>query len=187
MTEVYSSNVDVLAILPPTGDDFDFEAIDCLPTGPEVTIVDDFEITLEAGFPVLEILGDDSKIVFFTNTKLPYVAFHMKTIEKFLSLSLTFVDDIGETRTATFSNKRSVVTADPHSVEIPLKVGEGWQYLTLDLQNTCINAFGTNYASCTEVAVHGSCRLGKLFFQQSKYADVQLPTFLRVCEFTVED
>ena len=173
--------IDILPIMPPSGEDFDFDAIDCLPTGPEVTITDDFELLTESGCPVLEIIGEKSKITFFTNCTLPFVALHLKNIDRFLGITMGIQDDKGENRIIKFTNKRSLVIVDKNECNLPLELGEGWQYLSLDFQRICNNAFGSNYVGCTEITVHGSCRLSKLFFQSEEYADVELPEFLRVC------
>ena len=177
-----SEGTGVLPIMPPTADDFDFDTIDCSPSGPEVSVADDFELLTETGCPVLEIVGEKSEMAFYMNTNLPYVAFHIKGVGKFLTITLTFTDDAKRTRTVHFSNKRSVVTVDQDKCYLPIEIGmEGWQYLSLDFERICKNAFGTSYSICKEVTVHGSCRLSKLFFQKREYADAELPEFLRVC------
>jgi hypothetical protein len=182
MSDFPTEKAEVLAIMPPTADDFDFETIDCCPSGPEVSVVDDFELLIEGGAPVLEVLGEKSEMAFYMNTNLPHVALHIKSIARFMAISLQLVDDLGKERTVHFSNKRSIVTVDQDKCSLPIGIGmEGWQYLNLDFERICKNAFGTHYKSCLSVTVHGSCRLSKLFFQQREYADVELPEFLRVC------
>lgn len=175
-------DADVVAIMPPGPDDFDFDQIDCLPDGPEVSITDDFELLLESGAPVLEMIGDESKIVFFTNCKLPKIGLHIKNIDRFLGLAFTLIDDEGNTRIVRFHTKRSLVTVDKNEANLPILIGIGWQYLCLDFKHICHNAFGCGYSSCTEITVHGSCRLGKVFFMAKEMADVELPPFLRVCQ-----
>ena len=175
------NGVEVLPVLPPSGDDFDFDAIDCNPSGPEVTVVDDFELAEKSGSPVLDIVGEKSQMTFYTSTMLQHVALHVKSVSRYMSFTFTLIDDTKETRVIVFSNKRSVVTVDKNACNLPIEIGEGWQYLTLDFERICANAFGTHYVSCTECTVNGSCRLSKLFFQKNEYADVELPEFLRVC------
>ena len=177
-----NEGAEVLPIMPPSGEDFDFDTIDCSPSGPEVSVADDFELLTETGCPVLEIVGEKSEMAFYMNTTLPYVAFHIKSVRKFMGITLRFIDNTKTTRTVSFSNKRSVVTVDQDKCFLPIEIGmEGWQYLCLDFERICKNAFGTSYSSCKEVTVHGSCRLSKLFFQKREYADAELPEYLRVC------
>jgi len=172
----------VVAVIPPGPDDFDFDQIDCLPVGPKVTIVDDFELLLESGAPVLEIIGDASKIVFFTQCSLPIVNFHIKNIEKFITITVTFNDSEGGSREVNFNTKRSIVTVEKAVANLPVVIGVGWQFLQLDFSKIASSAFGCNYSACTEITVHGSCRLSKVFFTKREVADVELPTYLRVCQ-----
>ena len=60
-----------------------------------------------------------------------------------------------------------------------IEIGEGWQYLTLDL-SICANAW---HPLCQLHRVHRERKLPpfQLFFQKNEYADVELPEFLRVC------
>lgn len=172
----------VVAVIPPGPDDFDFDQIDCLPVGPEVTIVDDFELLTETSAPVLEITGDASKIVFFTQCSLPFVNFHIKNIDRFIGITLTFNDSDGGSREVNFNTKRSIVTVDKTIANLPVIIGDGWQFLCLDFQRIATSAFGCNYSACTEITVHGSCRLSKVFFTKREVADVELPAYLRVCQ-----
>jgi len=177
-----AKDASVVAVIPPGPDDFDFDQIDCLPVGPEVTIVDDFELLLDSGAPVLEITGDASKIVFFTQCSLPIVNFHIKNVEKFISIAVTFNDSSGGSREVNFNTKRSIVTVDKTVANLPVVIGEGWQYLQLDFHKIAASAFGCNYSACTEITVHGSCRLSKVFFTKTELADAELPAYLRVCQ-----
>ena len=120
-------------------------------------------------------------MTFFTSTMLQHVALHVKNISRYMGFKFTLIDSTKQTREVIFSNKRSVVMVDKNVCYLPIEIGEGWQYLTLDFERICMNAFGTNYVSCTECTVQGTCRLSKLFFQKREYADVELPEFLRVC------
>ncbi len=173
--------MDVVAVIPPGPDEFDFDQLDCLPVGPEVTIADDFELLLDSGAPVLEISGEASKIVFFTQCSLPLINFHIKNVDRFIRITLTFNDNTGVSREVNFSTKRSIVTVEKTIANLPIMIGEGWQYLCLDFRKIAASAFGCTYSACTEITVHGSCRLSKVFFTSNELADVQLPSYLRVC------
>ncbi len=45
-----------------------------------------------------------------------------------------------------------------------------------------ITAFGAPYAYCKEVSVSSNVLLGRVYFQDRKYEDVELPPFLRVVQ-----
>jgi len=173
---------EVHAVIPPGPEDFDFDQIDCLPVGPDITIADDFELLVESGCPVLEITGQESKICFYVQTNLPLINFHIKNVDRYMGLSIIFMDDIGLNRTVNFSTKRSLVTVDKTICNLPIIIGEGWQFLCLDLCHICTTAFGTNYSYTTEIQVHGTCRLSKVFFTLRQMSDIELPQFLRVAQ-----
>ncbi len=173
---------EVLAVIPPGPEDFDFDQIDCMPVGPGVSIADDFELLVESPCPVLEINGEDSNMIFFAQSTLPLINMHIKNVNKYISVSVSLTDDMGIARVINFQSKRSVVTIDKNVTNLPINVGEGWQYLCLDLRKLCNHAFGCNFAYCTEIVVHGSCRLSKVFYTAREFSDVELPSFLRVCQ-----
>ncbi len=177
-----AGNDDILAVIPPGPDDFDFDQIDCLPVGPDVTIVDDFELLVDSGCPVLDIAGKESKMIFYTESTLPLICFHIKSVEKYLGLTLKMTDDSGEARTVNFNTKSSIVTLDKNTLNLPINIGDGWQFLCLDFRKLCNHGFGTNYSHCTEVQVQGSCRLSKIFFESREFSDIELPAYLRVCQ-----
>jgi hypothetical protein len=178
---VQQAAVDVVSLLPRNELDVDLEQMDAVPSGPEVNIVDDFEL-VKSGIPVVSLGDKDSKLTFFTNCMLPSLVLHFWTCERFFSCALVLVDDLRIKRTFHMSNKRSIITVDNNNVcSIPMENGQGWQRINLDLNMLLENAFGTKFISCYEVQVTGTCKLARLFFQGHDYADNELPRFLRVC------
>ena len=170
--------VEVLAVVPRSEADVDLEQMDGLPSGPEVNIVDDFELD-KSGAAVVSV-GDASKITFYTNCLLPNLVLHFWSSDRFFSWSVVLVDDKRISRTFTMSNKRSIITVDKNECSLPIENGEGWQRVNLDLDSLLRNAFGTSFVACFEVTVSGSCKLARLFFQAKDYSDVELPKYLRV-------
>lgn len=59
-------------------------------------------------------------------------------------------------------------------------MGPSWQYINLDLVDMVDRAFGTLFVSCRSVRISGTCRLSKVYLQDREYADVELPTLLRL-------
>jgi hypothetical protein len=102
-------------------------------------------------------------------------------MKRFMTITVHAVDDSGKTRMFEMSNKVSVVTIENNHCSMPLSVDQdGWQYTCIELHELLANAFGTSLKSVTEITVAGSCRLSKLYFQSKRYADIELPEFLRV-------
>ncbi len=172
--------MEITAILPPSDNKIDFDLLDCSASGPEVGIVDDFELLVQSPVSVIELIGSSSKVTFYTDCTRPYLVIHFKNIDRFLKFVILCSDDTGVDKTLDMSNKTSFITVDKSYCKMPLDTGAGWQHVCIELDELLANAFGTSYVECKEVTIHGSGRISKLFLQSKKYADVELPSFLRV-------
>lgn len=174
------SSLEITPILPPDDSIIDFDVLDCIVRGPEISIIEDKELSLTNPPPVIELIGADSNITFFTDCSRQYLVLNLKGVDRFLTIVLHSTDDTGEIKTITLTNKASFITADRQSCKLPLVLEEGWQHLCIDLEDLLANAFAASFAACREITVCGSCRLSKVYFQSRKYADVELPKFLQV-------
>lgn len=169
--------VKIRPVFPITDDGVvDFETIDCIPQGPDCNVTDDTEL----GIDVIEIVGEDSRILFPTSASMPFLVLHIKNMVRFLSFEIIFKDTINKTRKITFSNKRSTAVIDGDIANLPLEIGEGWRYVNINLNDFSSRCFGTDCKQVKEICINGSCRVSKIFFQEECYADVELPNFLRV-------
>ena len=172
--------MELTAILPPNDSIIDFDMLDCMVKGPEISIIEDKELSMTAPPSVIELIGADSKITFFVDCSRKYLVVNFKSVDRFLPMTLTCVDDTGEVKNIEITNKASFITADRQNCKLPLQIEEGWQHLCIDLEDLLANAFAATFSSCKEITVCGSCRLSKLYFQSQTYSDVELPKFLRV-------
>lgn len=149
--------------------------------GPEANIVEDLELNAEEPQMVIELLGKESKIRVYTDCPRPYLVLHFKTLRRFMFIDIICYDDQGIERILQLSNKTAFVTVDKNFVTMPFQTNpDGWQYAMFDLEDLLANAFGVSYGRCHSVLISGSIRISKLFFQSKKYADIELPSFLRV-------
>lgn len=172
--------MEITTVIPPDDAPLEFEHLDCSLFGSEVNIIDDIELDLTAAVPTVELLGTDSKIRLFTDCERPMLAMHIKFIKRFMNMEIVVLDESHTERVFQLSNKTSFVTVTENICKAPIQVKDGWQYLLIDLEEIVANAFGTSYHKCVEVTISGSCRISKLYFQSKKYADIELPAFLRV-------
>ena len=122
----------------------------------------------------------------------PYVVLYVKVSTKFFALRLNVIDRNEKYYTFNLSNRRSIVKVDGCTCDLPLVVGEGWQYVAVPLAELTRRCFGADYYACVQVRVHASCRLFKLYAAARAYADVELPPPLRLLvadddEATVND
>ncbi len=172
--------MEITAILPPSDNKIDFDLLDCAASGPDVNIVDDFELHTQAPVSVIDLVGSESQVVFYVDCVRPYLVLHFKSVDKFMKVKILCSDDTGKDKLFEMSNKSSFVTIDQTTCKMPMEVSNGWQYVCIELDELLANAFGTSLVSCKQVTLCGSCRVSKMFFQSRKYADVELPDFLRV-------
>ncbi|GMI09907.1 hypothetical protein TrVE_jg13459 [Triparma verrucosa] len=118
---------------------------------------------------------------------LRYLTLHLKSLDKFVSFSITVLDESLKTRIFKISNHRShcvISTAqvDGEEVsicELPMEIGHSWQMCCLDLVNLCEKAFGTTKPNTLSITVNGNCRVSKVFFHKERYADAEMPAHLR--------
>lgn len=173
-------DVAVIPLFPPSENEIeDFDVIDCTPSGPEVSIIDDDELS---GKSVIDIVGEDSKITFFSNASYHLLVMHVNSCNRFFSIIINVRDDSGKDRTFQLSNRKSTIMILDDTCKVPMEIGEGWQRICLSLDNMLSRAFGSKLVLCSSITFGGSCRLAKVFFQAEDYSDPQLPCFLRVAD-----
>lgn len=174
------ATMELTPVLPPNDSPIDFDMLDCMVKGTEISITEDKELSLTMPPSVIELIGHESSITFFVDCSRQYLVVNFKSVDRFLTFVLTCVDDTGEMKNIVITNKASFITADRRSAKLPLQIEDGWQFLCIDLEDLLANAFSATFAACKEITVHGSCRISKLYFQSVLYSDVELPKYLRL-------
>eukprot|EP01039_Chlorochromonas_danica_P003911 gene3911-4274_t len=172
--------MEISLLLPPSDGPVDFDSLNCTVMGNDVHLVPDSELHLTNPAQVLEVNGLETSITFYPDCSRQYIAFYIKAKKRYLSFQLICLDEKQEHKVFQVSNKFSFITIDDNICKLPLDVGHGWQYICLDLEDLMANVFGSVYSRCLEVQVSGSCRLSKIYFQSHRYADIELPDYLRV-------
>ena len=142
----------------------------------DVNVVDDVETKMTS----IEVNGDDSYIEFPVQSSDQFVALQLKNLDRFTKLVLRVHDNSGKNRTFIMSNRRTTVHLQNNTCQLPLEVGLGWQYLNIDLPSITAKCFGTEFVHITNIMVYGSTRIGKIYFQDREYADLELPLFMRL-------
>lgn len=157
----------------------DFCLIDCTPSGPEVSVIDDEELS---GRSIIEIIGEDSKITFHSSSSYKFLVMHVNSKNRFFSVAIAVRDDAGKDRIFHLSNRKSTIMILDSICRVPMEIGEGWQRICINLDDMLTRSFGSKLVLCSGVTFGGSCRLAKVFFQTQDYSDPQLPPFLRVAD-----
>lgn len=149
-----------------------------LQNGNDVRVLEDDDVR-EA---VVQVLGRDAELVFPTRSVLRYLVLFVKHLAQFVELRIEVVDDKQRFREFVITNARSLARVDGDTCQLPLLLGDasspGWRYLCMDLVDLTQQAFGSRHVATTLVRVGGSCRLLRVFFQDERYADADLPPHL---------
>lgn len=142
----------------------------------DVNVVDDVETKMTS----IEVNGDDSYIEFPVQSTDQYIALQLKNLDRFFKLVLRVHDNTGKNRTFIMSNRRTTVHIQNNTCQLPMDIGKGWQYLNIDLRSITAKSFGTEFVYITNIMVYGSMRIGKIYFQDQEYSDLELPHFMRL-------
>lgn len=182
----------LLSVLPPDGDT-PLEAVDAVLTAAaaarevrerrakpdptaEVVIADDADLHE----PVLELSGRDTLLPLSVSTSLPWLVVHVKDTGRYFSIEVAVLDVEGKLLQLALANHGSTIRAGADTATLPCHTTKGWNRLALHLPTLVRAAFGREYQACSGVTIASGCRLARLFFQASDYADCELPRWLRV-------
>ncbi|KAJ8569121.1 hypothetical protein ON010_g6139 [Phytophthora cinnamomi] len=148
----------------------------CLMNGNDVCVLEDETVKED----VVQVLGNDAELVFPTRNIFRYLVMFIKNMDLFLEFHVEVLDDAQKYRQFTVTNTRSLARVEDSACQLPLAFGShpGWRYLCMDLQDLTDQAFGTRHVTTTEVRIAGNCRLLRMFFQDERYADADLPAHL---------
>lgn len=58
---------------------------------------------------------------------------------------------------------------------IPLILEECWNFLEINLQTLCHEAYGTNYKALQRVTIYPNCQLRRVYLQDRHYNDDEIP------------
>lgn len=172
--------MEITPVIPLNDAPLEVEHLDCQLFGSEIHVVDDDQLDISTPIPTIELLGTESKIRLFVDCDRPYLIMHLKFMRKFMNIEIVCLDDANKERIFRLSNKTSYVTVDENICKAPIEAKDGWQYVPIDLEDMLANAFGVSYFKCVEITITGSVRVGKVYFESRRHADIELPAFLRV-------
>lgn len=115
--------------------------------------------------------------------KLPFLVFCVRGLphgDRFLSLEAQVLDDRNVRRRFRASNFQALTRAKPYICTMPLRLDEGWNFLTLDLAEYVRRAYGTTYVETLRVQVHANCRVRRIFFCERACKEEELPPEFRL-------
>lgn len=130
--------------------------------------------------PTINILSHESTITFKVNSRMTLLSLHLNTLRHFVWIELLIEDNQHRTRKITLSNKKSKIVIYEKECTIPIKIGESWQYVYLNMADLMKRAFGSVFDRCKEVVVGGVCKLSSVYLHNEPIPDVSLPVHLQV-------
>lgn len=132
--------------------------------------------------PIININSNDSQVIFKVDSCNKLLSFHINTLGHFISISLLVLDSHQRPRKITLTNKKSKIVIYEKDCTIPMKIGNSWQYICIDMADMMRRAFGLEFNRCTQVSLQGMSKLSSVYLHDKEYADVQLPPHLQVYE-----
>ncbi|GLD91555.1 hypothetical protein PINS_up000088 [Pythium insidiosum] len=147
-----------------------------LQNGNDVCVLEDEDVQED----VVQVTGNAAELVFPCRNIFRFLVLFIKNMEHFVELQVEVLDDQQKYRHIRLTNARSLAKIEPKTCQLPLVMGTapGWRYLCMDLQDLTQRAFGSRHVTTTQLRVAGRCRLLRAFFQDERYADSELPSYL---------
>lgn len=144
--------------------------------GNDVSILEDEDVKEV----VAQISGADAELVFPCRNIFQYLVLFLKDMERFIEIHVDVLDDQQVYRHLKATNARSLAKVEPKHVQLPMVLDKkpGWRYVCLDLHDLTRRAFGSKHVTTTRVRITGQCRLLRVFFQDERYSDAELPAHL---------
>ncbi|KAJ1726883.1 Cilia- and flagella-associated protein 20 [Coemansia biformis] len=112
--------------------------------------------------------------------KLPFLAMSIKNTGHLLSIEVEILDDRGAIRRLRAANYESEAHIDSSIARMPLRLDDGWNYMTLDLRQMTAMAYGTSLCEVRRVVIHASACVRLVFFADRVVPEDELPRELRL-------
>lgn len=138
---------------------------------------------------VIEILGPKSVSTYITcpqdpaeTLKITQSVFNLtvKNLDKVFSFDVQILDDKNVKRRFKVSTSTTIAEAKPFACKLPLFLEEGWNQITLPLQQYTARCYGTNYLQTLRVQIYASCRLRRVFFSNKICTEEEIPLDFRM-------
>jgi len=85
------------------------------------------------------------------------------------------MDDTKTRRKFSVSNYHQNSKVRPFSVNIPLKLDEGWNQVILNLAEMTKKVFGTEYKETVRIQIHANVRVRRVYFCDRIYGEDEVP------------
>ena len=159
---------------------------ECSDSSSSTSIHGNIEILPEILFrskPTINInANDDAFITFQVNNLSKLLSLHLNTLGHFISIEILSEDNQHKIRKFILTNKKSKIIINEKECTVPMKIGEFWQHLSIDMKSIMKSAFGLEFYRCIQIKISGRCKLLSMYLHNEACADVTLPSHLQVFE-----
>ena len=89
--------------------------------------------------------------------------------------TLQVLDDHNVRRRFRFSTYQSTTRLKPFICTMPMRLGEGWNMVKINLADFTRQAYETNYVETLRVQIHANCCIKRVYFSDRLYSEDELP------------
>ena len=147
-------------------------------TSGSVELVEDSELKSKA----LEIIGNASSTnyLFFpespsatirSDPSLGFLLLTIKPIARYCSFEFTIEDSKNVLRKFKASNFGSAARLKPQSAIVPMKLQDGWNRVSVNLNDICRKAYGTDLKKLVRFQLNGGIRVRRVLLAEEDFGD----------------
>ncbi|KAJ2782427.1 hypothetical protein GGI15_002918 [Coemansia interrupta] len=112
--------------------------------------------------------------------KLPFMTIQLKNLGHLFSFEIETLDDHKLIRRFRASNYQAQAQLDHDIATLPLRLEQGWNHLTFDLEDMTKRLYGRKHCETRRITIHASIGLRLVMFSDRIVAEEQLPGELRL-------
>jgi len=133
---------------------------------------------------VIEILGNNVNTTFITSppnphqvlgVRLPIMIMVVKNMKRYFAFEVQILDDTGVRRRFTVSNYQTTTKVTPFTTQMPMRLDEGWNQISMNLAELTRKVYGTGYVEAVRIQVHANCRLRRIYFCDNPDGEEEVP------------
>ncbi|KAJ2709798.1 hypothetical protein H4R19_004065 [Coemansia spiralis] len=112
--------------------------------------------------------------------KLPFLVMVVKNTGHLFGFEAEVADSCGAVRRLRPANYEAEAHIGNDVARLPLRLDDGWNYLTFDLARITAQAYGTQFREARRVTIHASACLRLVLFADRVVPEEELPRELRL-------
>ncbi|XP_014219958.1 cilia- and flagella-associated protein 20-like [Copidosoma floridanum] len=111
---------------------------------------------------------------------MKYIELVIKNMNKYFTVEITVLDDRNVHRRIRLSNFESRHRIQHFSASLPLCLKQGWNEMSIDLDDLTGKLFRSKYVEATRIQIHANCRIRVIYFHDKIYESQYVPQNLKM-------